>query len=140
MRVVLDTNIVLSASVFRRGKLAWLRPAWESGLFVPLVNRETSKELLRVLTYPKFKLSATEIEYLFSCYLRYAEVITMQETLPTLPECRDTDDQVFLRLAIAAQADVLVTGDNDLLDLAGQTPFTIETVSQFQLRFDSLSK
>jgi len=38
VKVVLDTNIVLSALVFRRGKLAWLRPAWEKELFVPLVK------------------------------------------------------------------------------------------------------
>ncbi|MFP7864029.1 putative toxin-antitoxin system toxin component, PIN family [Pseudomonas aeruginosa] len=56
-RVVLDTNIVLSALIFNAGRLAWIRHAWQQQQLQPLVCRETASELLRVLAYPKFKLS-----------------------------------------------------------------------------------
>jgi uncharacterized protein len=135
MKVVLDTNIILSALLFHKGSLGWFRTAWENALFIPLVNRETSNELLRVLAYPKFKLTPNEIKYLFEYYLQFTETVAHSETLINLPICRDGTDQKFLHLAINGHADVLVTGDNDLLVLQGQTPFEIETATTFKLRF-----
>jgi putative PIN family toxin of toxin-antitoxin system len=41
-------------------------------------------------------------------------------------ECRDVNDQKFIQLAMAGKADVLVTGDEDLLMLKDQTPFDIQ--------------
>ena len=52
-RVALDTHCVVSALLFSRGRLAWLRRAWQSGRVVPLVSRGTAAELIRVLVYPK---------------------------------------------------------------------------------------
>jgi len=77
-----------------------------------------------------------EIETLFMRYLQYAEVIIMPDTLPRLPQCRDTGDQKFLNLSAAGQAEVLVTGDLDLLDLTGQTIFVIETAAAFRMRVE----
>ena len=118
MRVVFDTNVVISALVFSR-RLAWLRHAWASGTVVPVVCRETVAELLRVLTYPKFRLTAAEREALLADYLPFAEIATLPEPPPNLPmACRDRDDAVFLHLAIASHADLLVSGDADLTVLA----------------------
>ena len=135
MRVVLDTNIVLSTLLFRKGHLAWLQTAWEKHDFTPLVNRETAHELLRVLAYPKFKLALDEIEYLFENYIQFAEVVDNINIPIDLPMCRDLTDQKFLQLAVHGYADVLVTGDRDLLALGGQTPFVIETANIFSSRF-----
>lgn len=55
-RVVLDSNVVLSALLFSRGRLAWIRAAWQGGRFVPLASKPTVEELIRVLGYPKFRL------------------------------------------------------------------------------------
>ena len=60
LRVVLDTNVVLSALVFRKGVTARLRAAWQEASFVPLASTETVHELVRVLRYPKFRLDASE--------------------------------------------------------------------------------
>lgn len=49
-RVVLDTNIVLSALLFTSGRLAWIRHAWQGRQLQPLVCRETVNELLLVPT------------------------------------------------------------------------------------------
>lgn len=62
MRVVLDTNTVLSALLFRKGRLSWLRQVWQQGQLVGLVSEATLRELRRVLNYSKFKFSSTEQE------------------------------------------------------------------------------
>ena len=56
-RVVLDTNVLLSALLFYQGSVAWLRHAWQSEAIRPLASRDTTEELIRVLAYPKFKLT-----------------------------------------------------------------------------------
>jgi len=48
--------------------------------------------------------------------------------------CRDEKDQPFLDLAQSGRAELLVSGDNDLLALAGQTTFLIETPEAYRLR------
>ena len=118
MRAVFDTNVVISALVFR-GRLDWLRQAWASRAVTPLVCRETAQELLRVLAYPKFRLDAEARDLLLAEYLPFAEVAELSDPLPDLPvACRDRNDTVFLQLAIGSRADFLVRGDADLTVLA----------------------
>jgi uncharacterized protein len=122
MRAVFDTNVVVSALIFGR-RLAWLRRAWAAGSITPIVCRETAAELLRVLTYAKFHLDAAEREALLADFLPFAEVAVLPNPLPPLPvACRDRDDAVFLHLAIASRADLLVSGDADLTVLAKAYP------------------
>lgn len=118
MRVVLDTNVVLSALVFGGGLAGRLRKSWQNSDVIPLVNTDTAQELMRVLAYPKFRLSPQEQTQLLADYLPYAQVITMPKTPPAVPECRDPYDVMFMRLARVGQADALVSGDKDLLTLA----------------------
>lgn len=130
-RVVLDTNIVLSALVFGGGNSARVRRAWQAGAFTPLVSTATAQELVRVLAYPKFRLTAADQEELLADYLPHTTTVRISDPPPNVPECRDPFDIMFLRLAVAGKAKVLVTGDRDLLALAGQTKFTILTFDAF---------
>jgi len=130
-RVVLDTNTVLSALVFPHGRLARLRVAWQHSSCKPLVSKATVAELLRVLTYPKFKLTAEQQRELLGDYLPYATVVRVPAKVPGTPACRDPFDVPFLQLALAGKADFLVTGDRDLLALTGQFPRKIVTGDQF---------
>ncbi len=114
-RLVLDTNIVLSALLFGAGRLSWIRRAWQHQQIQPLVCRDTANELLRALAYPKFKLLPQEQTDLLGDFLPCAEVVVLPTPWPDLPVCRDEKDQVFLVLAHVANADALVTGDADLL-------------------------
>lgn len=116
--VVLDTNVALSALVFREGRVALLRAAWQSRRFHPLVMKATAEEFVRVLAYPKFRLSQEERNDLLADYLPYCKVVSPPARLPRAPKCPDPDDVPFLQLAVAGKADYLVTGDKALLGLA----------------------
>ena len=135
--VVLDTNLVLSALVFAGGRLAPLRAAWQAGRCTPLVSQATASELLRVLGYPKFKLSPGDRDELLADYLPCCRSVRIPARLPKLPQCRDPDDQMFIELAHAGRADFLVTGDKDLLALAAQSRRPIVTADVFLERLAS---
>lgn len=132
LRVVFDTNAVISALVFTVGRLAWLRAHWRERRSAPLVSQGTAAELMWVLGYRKFKLSPDYQIELLSDYLSYCEIIGVTEDCPI--RCRDVKDQLFLDLAQSGNADLLVTGDEDLLALAGQTAFPIETPEAYRSR------
>ena len=117
-RVVLDTNVVLSALILGGGLTAGVRAGWQSGRFVPLASRATAGELARVLRYPKFGLSTAEQEELLADYLPWVQVVHVPDPPPGVPRCRDPFDLPFLHLAVAGKAHVLVSGDRDLLALA----------------------
>jgi uncharacterized protein len=119
LRVVLDTNVVLSALVFGGGLPGQLRLGWQQGRFVPLASTATVQELVRVLAYPKFRLSRLEQEELLADYLPHTQTVRMPQPPPKVPDCRDPLDAPFMHLAVAGRAKVLVSGDRDLLALAG---------------------
>jgi putative PIN family toxin of toxin-antitoxin system len=128
-RLVFDTNTVVSALLFRSGRLAWLRSEWRTARMVPLVSKATVLELVRVLSYPKFELSEVEQEELLGEYLPFAEVVQVSGRLD-LPNCRDEADQMFLEVAAAGNAGALVTGDSDLLAMVDDLPFEVITPSE----------
>ncbi len=133
-RVVLDTNLVLSALVFSGGALVNLRRGWQSGRFTPLVSTATARELIRVLAYPRFRLRAEERESLLSDYLPFCESVRVPNPPPSTPLCRDPFDVQFLELAVAGEADFLVTGDHDILVLASEFPCPILKANDFLAR------
>lgn len=118
-RVVLDTNVVLSTLLFGGGPAARVRVAWMSGQFVPLASAATAQELMRVLAYPKFRLTTGEQQDLLADYLPWVQVVRVPDSPPAAPPCRDPFDLPFLHLAIVGRAHALVSGDKDLLALAG---------------------
>jgi putative PIN family toxin of toxin-antitoxin system len=134
--VVFDTTVVVSALLFTSGRLAWLRAHWRAGDALPLASRATIEELTRVLRYPKFQLSSENRDELLAEYLPYCEIVKV--TRKSKLSCRDKNDQPFLDLAESGNADLLVTGDRDLLALAGRTRFFIETPAAYRARVPGL--
>ena len=124
-RLVLDTNVLVSALLFHAGSLSWLRAAWQSETVQPLASRQTTAELIRVLAYPRFGLVEDERQDLLDDYLPWCETVAVPAPPPTVPRCRDPFDHVFLELALAGRADALVSGDGDLLALAEAFPVPI---------------
>ncbi len=137
-RVVFDTNVVLSALLFPAGRLAWLRAHWREGGAVPLVSPATARELMRVLGYPKFRLSQQYRMELLAMYIPYSESLDPADKCPIV--CRDAKDQPLLDLAQSGNANFLVTGDEDLLVLAGQTTFLIETPEEYGQRISGVGQ
>lgn len=127
MRVVLDTNVVVSALRYSGTTTGAIRRAWKSGAIIPLASKATIAELIRVLAYPKFLLTAVEQHDLLADYLPWCETVAMPPSPPAVPMCRDPHDAAFLELAIVGVADVLVTVDGDLLALDGALPFRVIT-------------
>jgi putative PIN family toxin of toxin-antitoxin system len=132
LRVVFDTNIVISALVFTTGRLAWLRTHWREHRSIALASRAMVSELQRVLGYRKLNLSPEKQYELLGDYLPYCETVEVVSVCQV--RCRDAKDQLFLDLAQSGKADLLVTGDEDLLVLAGQTGFVIENPDAYRLR------
>ena len=135
MRLVLDTNVWLDWLVFDDPAVAPIRDAVAGKRAEVYMDAACEAELARVLAYDlgKHTISA---EALAICIERCRSVAKRLDTTgnaavatpaaTTLPCCSDPDDQKFLELAHAAKADVLVTKDRALLDLARRhLPFRI---------------
>lgn len=90
--------------------------------------------LIRVLTYPEFALNADDQRELLDDYLPCCESADISGKQVAIPQCRDPFDRAFLHLAVAGQADVLVTGDADILALAGEFAVPILFPGSFRRR------
>ena len=99
-----------------------------------LASAQTTTELVRVLGYPKFRLSQAERDELLGEYLPWCEAEV--DRLVDVPDCRDPDDRIFLELAVSASADALVTGDGDLLVLAPVLDMSVLTPTAFKDALD----
>lgn len=137
LRVVLDTNVLVSALVFASDALSRLRPAWQSRTLFPLASPDTVAELERVLRYSKFNLAPERIRLLLDDYLPWCEMTAMPALPPAVPYCPDPGDRPFLELARYAAADALVTGDSDLLALAGVFSIPIITPAALLARLEN---
>ena len=119
-RLVLDTNVVMDLFHFRAPPLAPLMAAIESGAVICLANEQTLAELARVTGYKQFCLDDAGRQRIFEAYRAQVTLIaeSVDPALPLLPKCRDPDDQMFLELALAGHADMLISRDNQVLKLA----------------------
>jgi putative PIN family toxin of toxin-antitoxin system len=117
IRAVLDTNVLLSALLFG-GRLERLHRAWRAGRLRLVLSRETADELLRVMAYPKFRLTRAEITFLFDTeLLPFADVVELPASKSEQRWSRDPVDDKFIRCAKAGKRVRLVIGDDDLLSL-----------------------
>ena len=114
-----------------QGKKYRLREAILGQRVTPIVSDETLAELVRVLAFPKLGLAAEHHEAILTHFMKHAEAMMRPRTRASLPKCRDPHDAMFLRLAYAAKADALVTGNGDLLILAGESRIPIMTPAAF---------
>lgn len=75
---MLDTNVLLSALLFEKGRLSWLRPCWQQGEITPVLAEPTARELLRVLAYPKYRLQPADRERLLEDLLPWCATPTIR--------------------------------------------------------------
>ena len=128
VKVVIDTNVFISALLFggTPGKLIVL---WKNGRIQPYVSKQIIDEYLRVLAYPKFRLSEAEINYiLYKEILPYFEVVQVKVGKIIIQE--DPADDMFIRCALSCKADIIISGDSHLLSLKLYQKIRILTPSQ----------
>ena len=111
--LVLDTNVVISAILFGGipGKLIEL---WKKGSITPLITEYIMAEYLRVLAYPKFKLSEEEVHYIIHQEILPFFKVVNSKPGPSIIK-KDPDDDKFIQCAIAGQAKIIISGDRHLL-------------------------
>jgi hypothetical protein len=113
MRVVVDTNIIVSA--YLGGALEGIIVAWKSGRFTLVVSKEIAEEYLDVLRRPKFKIESTEIDDFAALLLDRADFVIPLESLNVVQD--DPTDNKFLEAAVAGNANLIVSGDEHLLEI-----------------------
>jgi putative PIN family toxin of toxin-antitoxin system len=117
VRIVLDTNVLVSALITKGTPPDLLYQAWSAGWFDLITSELQLAELTRVLAYPKLRayVRRDEAGVLLDTIRSVADVV---EELPEAVLSSDPDDNAILATAIAGQADLIVTGDRShLLDL-----------------------
>jgi hypothetical protein len=131
MRVVLDTNVLVSALLIAPSPPGQLLRHWKRGRFVLLTAAPQLDELMRVTRYPKIRarlkpaLAGRLINDLRS-------IAMMVETLPSVEASPDPFDNYLLSIAEGGAADYLVSGDHsDLLALGSHAGTKILSVRDF---------
>ena len=131
MKVVLDTNVLLSGLMFPDGAPGRVVAAWRQARFELVISVPQLAEIGRALAYPKIRRVLAwddqRIEqFIRQLYIR-AEIVDLAGTLVEVPG--DPDDMLILATLVAAKADVLITGDGDLLALRDR--YAIQTPAEF---------
>jgi uncharacterized protein len=131
VRLVVDTNVLISALLIRTSLPAHLIVPWREGCFDLLSSPEQLNELTRVTRYPKLRerLSPRLAGRLINELRELAVVVTK---LPHVTVCADPNDNYLLAMVEAGAADFLVTGDkHDLLNLRLHAGARIVTARDF---------
>ena len=135
MKVVLDTNVMVSALLKRDSIPARILTAVWDGQLQLLSSAPLLEELLRVLGYPKIRkrllAASIDIDQFLELLPFFVTEVVPDDGSAPMP--RDPADRMVLATLIAGSADWLVTGDEDLLALADQFP--ILTPTAFVERF-----
>ncbi|VXD24916.1 conserved hypothetical protein [Planktothrix serta PCC 8927] len=134
LRIVIDTNIFISGLLLPASKAQQVFDfVTESQIL--LMSDSTFTEICQTLIRPKFdKYVSLEKRLNFIGSLRQkAVIVNITETITT---CRDPKDNKFLELAVSGKADLIITGDQDLLVLNPFGNIEIITVNEFLTRFN----
>jgi uncharacterized protein len=114
-RLVIDANVIVSAVLSAQGKS---RQAFDLAIaaMVVLMSDEVFTEISEVLLRPKFDRysNRTKREAFLDELLAIVEFVEITEKIN---ECRDMKDDKYLELAVNGKADLILTGDDDLLVL-----------------------
>ncbi|HIH39457.1 TPA: putative toxin-antitoxin system toxin component, PIN family [Candidatus Woesearchaeota archaeon] len=114
MRVVLDTNILVSAAICDGSQAEIIRKAHD-GVIKLVISSEIINELSKVLSRPKFKFSREQIESYVSHLVEAAEIVEPDIELNIIKE--DPSDDRILECAVFGDVDYIVSGDSHILNL-----------------------
>jgi len=127
-RILLDTNIWISFLITK--DYSKLDDLIFTRKTILLFSRELLDEFIAVAKRPKLRrwFSPEDVESILETIDEYAEFVTIKSKIAI---CRDPKDNFLLSLSVDGNADFLITGDQDLLDLKKINNTKILTISNF---------
>ena len=135
LRVVLDTNVIVSSLLSKTGLPAKVLDAWRAGHYLLVTSPSIISEIQQVLASPriskKYFITREDVEQLINLLEKDALIVPGQTDVKgTIP--KDPKDEMFLACALEAEADLLVSGDRHLLDLTQYKGILIISVQEFE--------
>ena len=133
LRVVLDTNVLVSGLLTAQGPPQQALDAWLEGRYTLITLLYLAAELAHVLSHPRIAerllVSAEEVNALLAAVLSQAVVVPGRLRLPGVT--RDPKDDAVVACAVEGKADHIVSGDQDLLVLGEYEGIRIVTPREF---------
>ena len=131
MKVVLDTNVLLSGLMFPDSAPGRVVAAWREARFDLVISVHQLAEIGRALAYPRIRRvldwdDGRIEQFIRQLYIR-AQIVDLDAISVEVPA--DPDDAPILATLLATKADVLITGDGDLLSLRDR--YSILTPAEF---------
>lgn len=126
LRVVLDTNVLVSGLAYPGSVPGRVVGLWRAGGLRVVLSRYILDEVGRVLPrLPRVDLNANEIQDLIDSFVFLADIVEPDSAHD--PDLRDAKDRLVLGTMTASRADYLITGDKDLLALEKRYPIATPT-------------
>ena len=131
MKVVLDTNVLISAIMFG-GKSRDILEMGISGKIKVAISQDILKELAEVLIGKKFRTPIAFVGQIIHELSEIAELVIVTDKINAVKN--DPDDNRILECAVSAKADYIVSGDSDLLSLGHFRKIKILSPGDFLLK------
>lgn len=133
MRVVLDTNLFVSAIIESRGKPAQILDAWRAHRFDLILRDDLVQEIREVLGFPRIQKRHQWTQQDIETFLEILRglAINTAGTLQLQVISEDPDDNMILACAVEGEADFIVSGDQHLLKLRAFRGIEIVAPAQF---------
>jgi len=129
LRILLDTNVYLSAILFN-GKPRQILQELVDEKITGYISNEILKELEDTLSKPKFRLTNDFTQIVLSEIREVTKIVSIIP-LTNYLDLRDRDDYHILEAAYSAKVDFLITGDTDLLSLEKIQDFKIVSPDEY---------
>ena len=131
MRIVLDTNVIISA-FFWNGPPRMVYNLVRNGSLTMVFSQELENEFIRVLLYPQFGLSNAELIPFLRDLRTYAEYAEVSDHIAVITA--DPTDNMVLECAVGGSADYIISGDRHLLDVSSFRGIPIMKSKEFLLK------
>lgn len=140
LRVVIDTNILVSALLSKRGAPSQVLDSWRERKFLVVTNEAAILEVERVLgelkSTGKYALLDEDINAVLNLLRKDALIVPGTSQIDgSIPD--DPEDEKFLAVASDGEAEIIISGDKHLLNLGKYRNISIQTARQF---LDSIQK
>ena len=141
LRAVLDTNVIVSGVISKKGPSAQLMVAWAEHVFDLVTSDAIISEIQRVLSEPRLKnvFNITDERFVELVEALREDSILVAGAVHDIQGgvSSDPSDEIFLAAGLDGNADVVVSGDKDLLGIESFRGIVILTPRQFLDRLES---